>query len=76
MVRIPLPTASFSPSFNPDSTGDLPDADSESVVIGCKKAKNIENFSTTTAGIAKHFQAHVVMERSYLHMYMKLVLPG
>ena len=52
VVRIPLPTASFSPPFTVDSIGDLPDADSDSVLVGCRKAKNVDKFFSTTAGIA------------------------
>ena len=52
VVRIPLPTESFSPPFTVDSIGDVPDADSDSVLVGCRKAKNVDKFFSTTAGIA------------------------
>lgn len=52
VVRIPLATPNVQSSLTCDAVGTLPDVDSNDILVGCKKANNVNKFYSTTAGIA------------------------
>ena len=52
VVRIPLATPNVQSPLTCDAVGTLPDADSNDLLVGCKKANNVNKFYSTTAGIA------------------------
>ncbi len=40
------------PNLESSAVGDVPDVDSEDLLVGCKKAKNVKKFFDRTAGVA------------------------
>lgn len=44
VVRIPLATPNVQSSLTCDAVGTLPDADSNDILVGCKKANNVNKF--------------------------------
>ena len=52
MVHITLPIPGLVTSLTPKATGELPDADSNDLLVSCKKSSNVDKFFDTTAGIA------------------------
>ncbi len=49
-IALPYPTV-HTPMVDKDGVGDIPDVDSEELLVGCRKSKNVNRFFNRTAGV-------------------------